>query len=371
MTATTVDAYIEKKLAEKEHELQVKEAKDKLVDHKKDDSAARALKSKFYAAVASGDPMVIAETNSIIEKDYRSKAQTEGGVTTGTSGGILVPQTVADSIVDKMKYISPIRQIATVFTMDSEQLMLPSENAIQTAYWVAEATAPSDTSEIFDPNILTPFKLAALNSFTREIIAGAATNPSIQAYVERRMAVALALAENAGFANGTGSTQPYGFRSSAITPNSVAQNGAALAYADVVKTFFTTPIAYRSQSVWVTPSAGVQALVNVKDSQGRPIWIDSFNGLRDGTPATIFGRPVYIVEEVPSNLGAGTNATELWFGDFSNYFIGDRLGLTVDYGLQGTDFASDKISLRSLKRVAGRPTIGEGFTKCTGVISGA
>lgn len=366
MSDITVDAYVEKKLKE----LETKAAKDTVIPQaKKEDSADQALKNKFYSALAGNNPSELAEVNALIAKDYRAKAQSEGTIGSGTAGGILVPQTVADSIISKMKYISPMRQISTVITMDSEQMQLPSENTIQTAYWVAEGVAPTETAEVFDPNLLTPFKLAALNSFTREIIAGAATNPSIQNYVEQRMAVALALAENAAFVSGTGTGQPWGFRSSAITPISVAQAGASLAYGDVTKAFFALGAAYRTQGVWVTSSAGAQALVNVKDTQGRPIWIDSFSGLAEGTPATILGRPVYIVEEIPANLGASTNATEIWFGKFDNYFIGDRETLVVDYGLQGSDFANDKISLRSLKRVAGRPTIGEGFVKLTGVIS--
>jgi HK97 family phage major capsid protein len=81
------------------------------------------------------------------------------------------------------------------------------------------------------------------------------------------------------------------------------------------------------------------------------------------------GRPIYVVDEIPANLGTGTNATELWFGVFKNYYIGDRGTLSVDYGTQGTDFAADKISLRVTKRVAGIPVLSESFAKLTGVIS--
>lgn len=358
-----VKDYTEAKLKE----LQKKEAKDVVTHHSATDSAEdRKLVSAFYKALASGDQQELARVNELVTKDYKAKAQSEGTPGSGTAGGILVPTSVADSIVSKMKYISPIRQIATVISDMPAQLVLPSENTFATAYWVAEGTAITETSEIFDSNVLTPFKAAALDSFTSEIIADAATNPSIQNYVEQRFAVALALLENGAFTNGTGTTQPWGFRSSAITPVSVAQSGATAAYSDVTKLMYTLGTAYRSQAVFVTSSAGVQALVNIKDGYGRPIWRD---GLAGGNPPTLLGRPVYVVDEIPANLGAGTNATELWFGVFTNYFIGDRGGLRVDYGTQGTDFAADKISLRVAKRVAGRPVIGESFVKLTGVIS--
>ncbi len=366
----TVKEYTEAKLKE----LQKKEAKDAVRKPAADTQEDRALVSKFYTALASGDRNALSDVNALIEKDWkakleasgRTKAQTEGTIGSGTAGGILVPTTVADSIISKMKYISPIRQISTVIDNMPAQLQLPSENSIAQAYWVGEATAITESGEVFDPNLLTPFKAAGLDSFSSEIIADAATNPSLQNYVEQRFAVALALLENAAFTSGDGSAKPYGFRSSAITPGSVAQAGAALTYSDCTKLKYTLPTAYRGMGVYVTSGSGVQALENIRDTQGRPIFRD---GLADGTPATLLGRPLYVVDEIPTNLGAGTNATELWFGVFTNYFIGDRGGLRVDYGTQGTDFAADKISLRVAKRVAGKPVIGESFAKLTGVIT--
>jgi HK97 family phage major capsid protein len=233
-----------------------------------------------------------------------------------------------------------------------------------TAYWVGEGVAPTESGEVLDPNLLTPYKAAGLDSFTSEVIEDAATNPSIQNYVEQRFAIALALLENDAFVNGDGSGKPYGFRSSAITPNSLAVVGDNTVYSDVVALKYSLLTAYRKMAVFVGSSTAVQALENVKDNYGRPIWRE---GLAEDQPATLLGRPIYVVDEIPSNLGATTDATELWYGAFSNYFIGDRGTLRVDYGTNGTDFANDKISLRMLKRVAGRPVIGESFSKLTGV----
>lgn len=357
-------------------EIRKKEAKDSLVSGDKKDvtSEDKQLTRDFYAAIASGNPMKIAEMNERIEKDYeakersgyRERAQSEGTPGSGTAGGVLVPTTVADSIVSKMVYISPMRQISTVIADMPAQLQLPSENTLATAYWTAEGSPGTDSSEIFDPNLLTPYKLVGFDSFTSEVIADAATNPSIQNYVEQRFAVAMALLENAAFVGGSGSGQPYGFRSSAITPGSVGQVNDALDYSDVVALKYSLKTAYRKQAVYVTSSQGVQSLENVKDNYGRPIWRE---GLAEGTPDTLLGRPIFVVDEIPDNLGTGTNATEVWYGVFNNYYIGDRGTLRIDYGTNGTDFANDKISLRMAKRTAGRPVIGEAFSKLTGVIS--
>lgn len=336
------------------------------VEAGKEQSSAeeKELVKRFWQAIASRDVAKLQEVNELVRKDYKQKAQAVGAIGSGTTGGILVPTTVADSIVAKMNYISPMRQIATVISDMPAQLQLPSENAMGTAYWVAEGAPVTDSSEIFDPNLLTPYKAGALDSFTSETVADTATNPSLQAFVESRFAILLTLLENAAFANGDGSGKPYGFRSSAITPGSIAQQGDTIQYSDVTALKYSLKTAYRNSAVFVTSSVGMQGLDNVRDNYGRPIFRQ---GLAEGSPDKLLNRPLYLVDEIPQNLGTGGAQTELWYGYFGNYFIGDRGPLRIDYGTNASDFANDKISLRMLKRVAGRPVIGESFTKLSGV----
>lgn len=346
-------------------ELQKTRSKDAIVaDHSKMTDEQTAERSSFYKALATGDRAALKEIDANVQKEYKEKAQDIG---TPADGGILVPTTVADSIVAKMVYISPLRQIATVITNMPASLQLPSETALPTVYWEAEGSAPSDSGSAFAGNLLTPYKLMGLDAFTSEVLADAATNPSIQDFVEQRFALALTLKENDAFVNGDGSGKPYGFRSSAITPGTVDTATAGVTtYDDVVSLKYGLATAYRKLGVYVTTSAGVEALEKIKDSYGRPIFRE---GLAEDTPATLLGRPLYVVDEVPANITNRTvaNCTEIWFGMFSNYFIGDRGGLRVDMGTNGTDFASDKISLRLIKRVAGRPVLGESFAKLNGV----
>lgn len=367
----TTKEYTDQKLKE----LQKKEARDKITQpgkFKELSSDERELNKKFWLAVASRNQQKMYEVEEDIKKDFdargiewREKAQTVGTVGTGTTGGVLVPTSVSDKIISKMVYISPMRQISRLISDMPASLQLPSENTMAQAYWVGEGATVTSTSEIFDPNLLTPYKAGALDSFTSELLADAATSPSIEDYVESRMALALALLENAAFVNGDGSNKPYGFRSSAITPNSIPQQSDSLGYTDATALKYSIKAAYRQMAVYATSSTGMQALENVRDNQGRPIFRQS---LVENTPDTLLGRPIYLIDEIPQTLGTNSAQTELWFGLYSqNYVIGDRGPLRVDFGTNGNDFANDQISLRVLKRVAGRPVIGESFTKLTGV----
>jgi HK97 family phage major capsid protein len=314
----------------------------------------------FYKALASRDSNALAALEKTFKQDYKAKAQTVG---TSNQGGVLVPTTIDQSIRDKLEYVSPMRRISTVIPNMPAKLQLVS-GSLPTVYWVDEGAQITESGVTFTPVTITPYKAAGLDKFTSEVLEDAASNPAIQNYVEDRFVLALALLENAAFVNGDGTGKPNGFRSSAITPTSVAQAGSNLSYDDFVNLKSALGTAYRETGTFVLPGKLIGTIEKLKDSTGRPLWRDS---IAANTPPTLLGRPVEIVDEIPTNLGAGTNESEIWYGQFKQYIIGDRGALRVDIGTDGDDFSRDKLSLRIIKRVAGRPVGNYNFAKLTGV----
>lgn len=364
--------------AEKKKQMEdilAKKSKDAVLKREKASPEDKTAISKFFQAVASkGDARLIQESNDVVIKDYESKnlewrepdeikqkAQTVG---TGGQGGILVPTTLRQSIIEKMYYISPMRQMSTVINDMPANLVMPVDNALPTTYWVGEGAAITESGATFTSKTLTPNKLAGLDSFTSESLADTAVNPDLQTVVENRFATSLALAENAAFVNGDGTAKPFGFRSSDISPTVVTGNTTAgnLAFTDIIRQWATLPTAYRMMGQWITSTTGLQLIYSLKDSNNRPLYLPGYSGLSESAGDSFLGRPIKLVDEIPNNLGAGTNETQLWFCLPSNYWIGNRGALRVDYGTNGTDFAQDKISLRMIERVAGRPFLDVAWT---------
>ncbi|MEB0287224.1 phage major capsid protein [Cryobacterium sp. 10S3] len=329
----------------------------------------------YFLALASGDPEQHAKANALIIKDYeahdiewrdeaelKSKAQSVG---TSGAGGVLVPTILRQNIIEKLHYISPVRQLATVITDMPAVLDMPYDNALPTTYWVGEGVSITPSGATFAKKQLVPFKLAGLDPFTSESLADTAVSPDLQRLVEDRFTIAIALAENAAFVSGDGASKPFGFRSSDITPAIATGNTTVgnLAFNDILGLEYTLPTAYRALGTYVTSSKGLQLIQGMKDSAGRPIYLPGQAGLNGAFGATFNSRPITIVDEIPTNLGAGTNETELWYSVFSMYWIGNRGAMRTDYGTNGTDFAQDQISLRMIERVAGRPFLDEAWAK--------
>ena len=366
---TKVKDYVAQKAAEA--------AKNKSKDHvpggagaapnieQSDKAKNEAINKDFFTALANKDHNLMAKSQGEIRKQYselyKEKAQTIG---TDSEGGILVPVTVDSSIQRTLEYISPIRQIARVISNAPAKLKLPSASG-GAAYWTAEADDIDPTAVTFSAKELVPEKLASIiPGITIEFLQDVAVNPSAQTLLEQQLATKAALKENDAFVNGDGTDKPWGFRSSAVTPYSQAQAGANLAFGDLVALMFKLPTAYRNLGTFVLPSAVLAKIIGLEDEQGRPLFIPA---ITEAGGATLLGRPVIVVDEIPTNLGAGTNESQIWYGVFSDYVIGDRLGTTFDLGTAGDDFTKAQYTLRMLKRVGGVPT-SNNFARLTGVL---
>jgi HK97 family phage major capsid protein len=90
----------------------------------------------------------------------------------------------------------------------------------------------------------------------------------------------------------------------------------------VLDLFYALKSPYRQKAVFVTNDLTMKALRKVKDSTGQYLWAPS---IREGTPDTIVGRPIYTSGYVPQ-MAAGAKA--MAFGDFSYYWIADRQSRT-------------------------------------------
>jgi HK97 family phage major capsid protein len=63
-----------------------------------------------------------------------------------------------------------------------------------------------------------------------------------------------------------------------------------------------------------------------------------FQNLRDGNGNFAFpevqrgelrGKPIRITTQIPTNLGGGSNETELYLADFAHVFVGEHMGIEV------------------------------------------
>ena len=84
--------------------------------------------------------------------------------------------------------------------------------------------------------------------------------------------------------------------------------------------FYSLKSPYRRNSSFLMNDSTVKAVRKLKDSTGQYLWAPS---IKENTPDTILGRPIYTSSYVPA-IAAG--AKSVAFGDFSYYWVADREG---------------------------------------------
>jgi len=285
------------------------------------------------------------------------KALSEG---VGADGGFTVPTEFRALVVEKLIKSSVIRPNATTIPMSRNKLEVPVEGAAVTASWKAENAALSEANPTYAQVVLDTNKLTGLSKMSRELLSDSAI--SLVNYVAERFARAFQIEEDKAFMTGSGTGEPKGIRQETIT--STAQAGANLVADDVVKLFYSLPSQYRKNASWLMHNDVIRLVRLLKDTQGRYLWTDGFND----APATILGRPVLEQNDIPTNLGAGTNESEIFLGDLSYYLVGDRQSMEVESSTEaGTAFENHQLWLKVIERVDGRLALTDAFRKLTAV----
>ena len=296
--------------------------------------------------------------NTDTESDRVFKALVEG---TAGYGGYLVPAPLATEIWRVLPDMSVMRKIARTVPMTAQTLKLNSLEAKPAAYWTSEYASKTTSSAEFDQVTLTARKLAAILPIADELVADA--NVDIVRYMISIFAEVFAAEEDRTFFTGNGTTQPRGINQETLT--SVAAGGA-LSMDHVIALIDSVPQSARlsGSTAFVGHSYVKRLCRNLKDSNNNYIWRDSSVGRMSGQterlPDTLYGIPLYEQNDL--------SQSELYFGAWVNYIIGDRQQITVDTTREGGDaWRRDSTEIRVVERVDGRAVLTAPFAKITGI----
>lgn len=269
--------------------------------------------------------------------EWRSLARGEArSMSVAADGAAIVPSQLASQIQDRVRDISPIRAIANVVNVTTEDFTIPVNLRGSTSRWSGEAD--DRNAETTTPTIraVKP-SFGEVNAFpvvSNHLLDDSAYD--VGGFITSNAASDFAEAEGAAFIGGNGTNKPKGFL--AVTPEAAAdatRTAGALQFVetaavgvvsadDIVNLVYSLRAGYRANGRFVMSSATASVLHKLKDSTGRFLWADS---LADGQPARLLGYPVTIAEDMPS---IATGAFPIAFGDFkAGYTIADRTGVRL------------------------------------------
>jgi HK97 family phage major capsid protein/HK97 family phage prohead protease len=275
---------------------------------------------------------------------------------TNSAGGFVVAPEYSRRIIERITEISPIRQVANVMSIGTTEVFFPVVTTKLAGTWVTENGTRQASQPVFDQVKIETFEHAVIVPVSQQLIEDSFID--LQSYLAGQIAEQFARAENAAFVIGDGSGKPTGFldNPALFGQTDLAQGGNAEAIVKaVIDTFYSLQSAYAANGSWMMTRQMMGRIRAAADTTTKgAMWSD---GLADGTPARLLGRPVYEAVDMDDLVDDTTSPDDTFpvaFGDFrAAYQIVDRVGVQ----LMRDDFTGADtgiVKMRARRRVGGK-----------------
>lgn len=223
-----------------------------------------------------------------------------------SDNGAVIPTTIANRILDKVKQIAPLYNLATKFNVKGKLDFPVAKDAITTAY-SEEFTALTSSNVGFTKRTLDGFLVGALSKVSVSLINNAQFD--IVNYVVNKVAESIALFLEKEIIKGAGTTAMTGVLTDTLVK--AVDTVADIPTADeFIATQVAVPQQYQAGAMWLVSNATLLAMRQMKDENGRYFLQ---NDLTNGFGYTFLGKPVMVSDQMVD--------TGVVYGDFSGYFI--------------------------------------------------
>ncbi len=172
---------------------------------------------------------------------------------------------------------------------------------------------------------------------------------NLEAYFSQEFGRRLGSKEEQAFLIGDGTGKPSGIFDAALGGETgvTAASATAISADELIDLYYSLKNAYRSSAVWMMNETTVKAIRKLKDANGNYLWAP---GLKDGETDTLLGKKLLTSVYIPE-LATGNRT--IAFGDFSNYWIGDRQGISFKR-LNELYAVTGQVGFLATQRVDGR-----------------
>lgn len=220
---------------------------------------------------------------------------------TKSDNGSVIPSSIANKIIEKVKEMSPLFALATHYNVGGT-LTIPSyDESTQkiTMAYATEFTAIDSTSGKFTSISLTGFLAGARSLVSKSLVNNSQFD--LVPFVVRKMAEAAAYWIENQLINGTtGKIEGL----SKVTASVTAASATAVTADELIDLQETIPDVYQGGCIWVMSKATRTAIRKLKDGQ------NNYLLNKDATSRwgyTLFGKDVYISDNMP-DMAAGKRA---------------------------------------------------------------
>ncbi|WP_261840957.1 phage major capsid protein [Aliamphritea ceti] len=276
-----------------------------------------ALASKFAA-------------NELNDKGVSMAIQTAAG-----SGGALIPKNTYSEVIELLRPRTIVRRLgARSMPLPNGNMSLPRASSGATSSYVGEGSDVLATESTVGDVKLSAKTMITLVPISNSLIGHAGRN--VEDFVLSDMLNAIAIREDKAFLRDDGTNDtPTGFKKIATDASRLVP-WSGTADLNTIDAYLDSLILklMGSDSMLVNPGWGLSprtymTLFGLRDGNGNKVYPEMKEGL-------LKGYPIEHTNTIPSNLGTGSNETEIYFGDWNDVVIGEDGDMSVDFSKEAT-----------------------------------
>lgn len=290
--------------------------------------ARQALLTSSPAYLRAWSKLASNREHLLTTEEQRAISEARAMSLTDNAGGYLVPfQLDPTVIITSAGSRNDIRQFARTVVATGDVWHGVSSGAVSWS-WDGEGAEVSDDATTFAQPTVDIFKAAGFVPISIEALEDEA---NVTAEVAKLLAFGKDTLEAEAFITGNGTSAPKGIvtaldgSSAEISP----ATAETFALADVYGTYDALPARHRGAGSWLANNLIYSKIRQFDTAGGAGLW----ETVGNGRPANLLGRPVGEAEAMDGAINAAATADNfvLLFGDFSNYVIADRVGMSVEF----------------------------------------
>ncbi|SAK69525.1 phage-like protein [Caballeronia pedi] len=302
-------------------------------------------------AAARGDAQLASKL--AMERGFGEDVAMSLNTLTSSAGGVLVPTNLSSDVIELLRPKSVVRRLgARTLPLSNGNITVPRLKGGAVVGYIGSDSDIGVTKQSFDDLKLTAKKLAALVPISNDLIKYAGVNPNIDQIVVGDLTSAIGTREDKAFIrdDGTANT-PKGLLHWAIAENKIAASDGSTIQkveTDLNKAILALEGADANMISpgWIMAPRVFRFLSSMRDGNGNKVYPELDSGMLKGYSV---GRTT----QVPINLGSDkptpdkpstnkatgdndANASEIYFVDFGDVFIGEEETLEIDYSKEAT-----------------------------------
>lgn len=294
------------------------------------ESARTFARLGLCALLGGGDRGCELEMSRTLDIESQYKAAQSAGSAEG--GGLLILDDMAADVIELLRPFSVVRQIgARTVPIPRGALRTPKITSGVSSGYVGEGQGIPSSQMRVGQIALQARKLASLVVLTSELGAFAI---DVDAILLDDMLASIGATEDKAFLFGTGTeNEPRGITEWAVSANvfNATQAGGSATLTEVQGDLRTAEDLLLSADVpmrtpvWIMSPRSRLFLRDLRDTQDKGIFGDEMRQSR-----TINGVPFFQTNNIPNNLGGGSNESVVILVDASEVIIGDVPQVSVD-----------------------------------------